>query len=274
MSPSPNVDDLFFMRSIFEEPEGYYEKKPESHFTEYVRENISEVSKSKKRVLPIRLVGSSPLWGHILWNSAVYTAMYIDKHPDEFIKKCVLELGAAGALPSIVAGLVGAKKVVSTDYPDANLIDNIQYNVDQIVFDGDELSKVEAEREKQLRDRNIVVESYIWGNDYKKLVSHLPGVQEKFDFIILSDLIFNHIEHRKLLRTTKDLLAKDGRALVVFSPHRPWLINDDLRFFETAVDYGLKSKLIELINWKPMFEKDPGPEEIRGRVYAYHLFHE
>ena len=42
----------------------------------------------------------------------------------------VLELGAAAALPSMVAALNGARKVVVTDYPDPELVENIVYNVD------------------------------------------------------------------------------------------------------------------------------------------------
>lgn len=38
-------------------------------------------------------------------------------------------MGAGGALPSIISYHNGAKKVVVTDYPDADLIENITYNV-------------------------------------------------------------------------------------------------------------------------------------------------
>jgi nicotinamide N-methyltransferase len=43
--------------------------------------------------------------------------------------KTILELGAGGGLPSLVCALSGAAKVVVTDYPDADLIDNLRYNV-------------------------------------------------------------------------------------------------------------------------------------------------
>jgi len=41
----------------------------------------------------------------------------------------VLELGAAGALPSLVAACNGASKVVITDYPEKMLIDMMDENV-------------------------------------------------------------------------------------------------------------------------------------------------
>jgi nicotinamide N-methyltransferase len=169
--------------------------------------------------------------------------------------KDVLELGAAAALPSIIAGLNNARTVVSTDYPDADLISNIQYNVDHT--DGLDKSRV-------------FVEGYIWGNDYEPLLNRIrdQNDEKKFDLIILSDLVFNHSEHHKLLQTCKDLLSEDGKCLVVFSPHRPWLLNDDLQFFETAKDYGFKTDKIDVVQWKPMFEEDEETAEIRARVYS------
>ncbi len=40
----------------------------------------------------------------------------------------MLELGAGAALPSLIAVKAGAKKVVITDYPDDDLLENIQHN--------------------------------------------------------------------------------------------------------------------------------------------------
>lgn len=41
----------------------------------------------------------------------------------------MLELGAGGGLPSLVCAMTGASKVVVTDYPDADLIENLRYNI-------------------------------------------------------------------------------------------------------------------------------------------------
>lgn len=79
--------------------------------------------------LTIRLVGSHPLWAHHLWNASKVFASFFDKNKEICRDKCVLELGAGGALPSLVAALNGARKVVVTDYPDSELIDNIRQNV-------------------------------------------------------------------------------------------------------------------------------------------------
>ncbi|QLQ82149.1 hypothetical protein HG537_0G04040 [Torulaspora globosa] len=242
---------------LFEEPEDFRPPAPEPHFAKYERCKISPDSESQMKQLELRLVGSSPLWGHLLWNAGIYTARHLDENVSLVKNKSVLELGAAAGLPSLVCSLIGAKKVVCTDYPDADLLQNIQFNVDRV---GEEAG-------------DIVVEGYIWGNDYVPLQRHIGGENSKFDLIILSDLVFNHSEHHKLLKTTKDLLAEDGKALVVFSPHRPWLLNDDLQFFETAKEYGLLPTFIEMVNWEPMFEEDEETSEIRSRVYSYYLTH-
>ncbi|CDR43230.1 CYFA0S11e02014g1_1 [Cyberlindnera fabianii] len=240
---------------LFAEPEGYYKPAPEPHFASYERKTTKQPS-----TISLRLVGSSPLWGHLLWNAGIFTADYLDKHAEELVKgKCVLELGAAAALPSLICGYNEPKKVVCTDYPDADLISNIQYNVNH----AEGLSK------------DVSVEGYIWGNDYEPLLEKIRGdgdETKKFDLIILSDLVFNHSEHHKLLKTCQDLLEKDGKCLVVFSPHRPWLLNDDLGFFETAKEYGFKTDKIDLVTWKPMFpDEDPSTADVRSRVYSFFL---
>ncbi|QLG74353.1 hypothetical protein HG535_0G02370 [Zygotorulaspora mrakii] len=255
-----DIESIGASGGFFEEPEDFRPPVPQAHSSEYIRTDISPESDSQLPKLQLRLVGTSPLWGHLLWNAGIYTAKHLDQHIELVKGKTVLELGAAGALPSIVAALIGAKKVVSTDYPDADLLNNIQYNVKSIVYDA---AAIDTNR--------IVVEGYIWGHDYLPLQKHIGGEDSKFDLIILSDLVFNHSEHHKLLRTVKDLLASDGKALVVFSPHRPKLLGEDLQFFETCKEFDLRPEFIEMVNWRPMFDEDHETVEIRSRVYAYYL---
>jgi len=46
----------------------------------------------------------------------------------KIVYKRILELGAAASLPSFIAAVNGAEVVVSTDYPEKELIDNIKNN--------------------------------------------------------------------------------------------------------------------------------------------------
>lgn len=258
-------DDEFDLGGgMFDDPEGYVKPAPESHFVEYERVS-GKTSPSK---IKLKLVGSSPLWGHLLWNAGIYTANYLDKHADTLVKgKKVLELGAAAGLPTVICAINGASKVVSTDYPDADLISHIQYNVDHC--------------EGIPESTKVSVKGFVWGQDVTQLCydevdnsDELPATvkeEDKFDLVILSDLVFNHTEHRKLLASCRESMKKDAVALVVFSPHRPHLLDADLAFFETCEEFELKAEKVEQVNWKPMFEEDEETTEIRSRVYCFKL---
>lgn len=135
-------------------------------------------------------------------------------------------------MPSIIAALTGAPRVVITDYPDAPLIDNIRYNVSENV-------------PSDLQDR-VIAQGYIWGQDTKPLHSVLPPESAGFDVIILSDLIFNHSQHDALLNTCEQAISNDRSAcvLVFYSHHRPHLAHRDMEFFEKARSRGWKADQI------------------------------
>lgn len=210
----------------------------------------------------MRLVGKSPLWGHLLWNAGIYTANYIEKNIDEIKNKIVVEFGAASALPSILCGLNKAKKVICTDYPDPTLLENIQFNIDANGV-GD----------------IVKTEGFIWGNTVEEI--QLQMGEEFADFIIMSDLVFNHSEHSKLLKSAKELIKpgvnrQGGKCLVVWSPHRPKqeMVDNDFSFFDRAKEeFGFDVEFIEMVHWEhPMFPDDPkDTEELRKRVYCYIL---
>ena len=54
---------------------------------------------------------------------------YLQHRESEIRNKNVLELGAGAGLPSLVATILGAQRVVVTDYPDRDLISNIEHNI-------------------------------------------------------------------------------------------------------------------------------------------------
>lgn len=257
-------DEISIEGDLFEEPEGFLPERPSSHFSTYKR----KIPNAEPQEITMKLVGHNPLYGHLLWNAGIYTADYLDKHSDTLVKgKKILELGAASALPSLVCSLNHAKEVIVTDYPDPDLLSHMEYSFNDLK----EKTKYELSPWK--------VKGYIWGHDLGELLFDEPGrklaEEEKFDLIILSDLVFNHSEHHKLLDTCRQSLKRNGgKCLVVFSPHRPHLLQDDLSFFETAKQYQLKTEKIEMVTWKPMFEEDEETADIRARVYAFFLIPE
>ena len=51
------------------------------------------------------------------WNASLAFASYLDEHETLYRDRFVLELGAGGALPSIVAAKNGARKVRDQPFP-------------------------------------------------------------------------------------------------------------------------------------------------------------
>lgn len=244
-----DLDDL----NLFDDPDGFYAPDKPATSTTYVTKEGLEI--------PLRLVGHNPLWGHLLWNAAQVIAHYIEDGADQVVKdKNVLELGAGAGLPSLVCTLHGARHVTVTDYPDVDLIENLRHNIKFSI--------------PQQYQKIITAHGYLWGNDTTTLKEELENHGQGFDLLILADILFNHSEHEKLIQTLHHTLKKDpaSRALVFFTPYRPWLLQKDLRFFDLAREDGfVVEKLFEHVMDKVMFPTDPGDEKLRRTVFAYEV---
>lgn len=106
---------------LFAEPSDFYQPEKPPTFVEF--------SLNTSQTINLRLVGHNPLWGHHLWNSGRVLAQYFQEHPHFVADKDVLELGAGAGLPGLVAGVLAARRVVITDYPDEDLVANLKWNV-------------------------------------------------------------------------------------------------------------------------------------------------
>ncbi|VEU23495.1 DEKNAAC104567 [Brettanomyces naardenensis] len=238
---------------MFVEPESF--KLPQPEATEVTYQTIGGKS------IYVNLVGSSPLYGHILTNACMFVANYLEENAASLVRgKTVLEFGSGGALPSLLCAEFGATMVVATDYPDADLISNIEANI-----------------EENSLTANCKTVGFIWGNDTTGITHLLEGSgQSTFDVIILSDVIFNHTEHYKLLKSCKELVTPGtGKILVTFSPHRPRLLKEDLDFFAKSQEdpYEFEPEFVEMKHYSPLFkdDKDESTKELRSRVYFYVL---
>jgi nicotinamide N-methyltransferase len=183
--------------------------------------------------------------------------------------KTILELGAGAGLPSLVSSILGASKVVVTDYPDPDLVSNLWTNITNL--------NLNPTPDINNTNNKIIAEGFCWGADPSKLLSYLPQQAHSapgFDVLILADLLFNHSEHGKLLSTLLSTLKKtsDSKALIFFTPYRPWLYEKDMAFFDLAREAGLSvEKILEEMMEKVMFEDDPGDEELRRKVFGYEV---
>lgn len=253
--------------NIFEDPQDYYPPSPKPTTEKHTLLSGYELS--------LRLVGHNPLWGHHLWNAGRVISKYLESQKFLIKSKTVLELGAGAGLPSLVCAILGAKVVVVTDYPDPDLIENLQYNIEHC--------QAANKAKDQVDIQNIITaKGYLWGADPSPLLAHVGPVTNQagnsiapikgFDVLILADLLFNHSEHAKLVSTIQQTLARSpqSQALVFFTPYRPWLIEKDLAFFDLVRENGFTvEKVLEEKMDRVMFENDRGDEELRRTVFGY-----
>ncbi|KAJ3494154.1 hypothetical protein NLJ89_g10867 [Agrocybe chaxingu] len=257
-------DEALDLEAVFTEPPR--PPTPEPTIATYVRDEANIHSEEDWKELKIRLVGSHPLWAHHLWNAAIAIATFLDANAELYRSRHVLELGAGGALPSLVTANNGAAKVVVTDYPDKSLVDNMKHNVSENVKE-DFIGRVD-------------VQGYIWGHAVGPLLDALPtdSKSHKFHLVILSDLIFNHSQHDALLKTCELVLSDktptnvlEPCVLVFYTHHRPHLAHRDMEFFSKAREAGWTCEEILQKKFTPMFPEDSGEESIRSTVHGWKL---
>lgn len=179
----------------------------------------------------------------------------------------MLELGAASGLPSLVAGIYGAKKVVMTDFPDPDIVMNMQKNIDAC----DETTEPEGHIAK-----TIDAVGFVWGGDPVPLIACLEkdSNQEdgRFDVLILADLLFRHSEHGALVKTIRETMrpSRDSAAYVFFTSYRPWKKDLDMGFFDVAREAGFDvEQVLEKKLEKPLFENDPGDLDVQKTVKGF-----
>ncbi|OQD89753.1 hypothetical protein PENANT_c002G05265 [Penicillium antarcticum] len=248
--------------NLFDDPEGYYPEDAPPTFAEH--------HMLSGQTVRVRLVGSHPLYGNLLWNAGRTSSHYIEEHTEELIRnKDVLEIGAAAGVPSIVSAIQGARTVVLTDYPDPDLVDNMQYNAD--------LSKSAIPPRSDGKPR-LHVDGYKWGSDVNKLRAYLPlaadGTPSMFDILIMADVVYSHREHPNLIKTMQQTMKKDPKsvALVIFTPYQPWLLSKTEQFFPLAEASGFTvTKIFEKVMDDVLFEDDPGDEKLRRTVFGYQI---
>ncbi|BDD61399.1 Protein N-terminal and lysine N-methyltransferase efm7 [Monascus purpureus] len=249
----PEPEDLGFS-GLFQDPEGFYEPEKQPTFAEH--------HMLSGQTLRVRLVGSHPLYGDLLWNAGRISSLYIEEKARDLVEgKDVLEIGAAAGVPSIVSAIKGARTVIMTDYPDLDLVQNMRENASSAA------SMIPAQT-------SLHVEGYKWGAPVEPLFAYLPSGATGFDLLIMADVIYSHREHENLIKTMQQTLKKspDAVALVVFTPYQPWLLPKIANFFPLAEESGFQvTKVFEQMVDKVLFENDPGDETLRRTAFGYEI---
>jgi predicted nicotinamide N-methyase len=133
-----------------------------------------------------------PYWAE-LWASAIGMSRYLVDNPLVTSETSVLEIGCGLGLPSIVAGLQGAKQVVMSDYLQEAL-DFAQHNWSQ----------------------NVSVKKPILNlMDWRT-----PDPSVSADLLLASDVAYEQRAFEPLLKAFKTLVKPNGRILIS-EPNRP-----------------------------------------------------
>ena len=133
-----------------------------------------------------------PYWAE-LWASAIGCSEYLIENELITPESVVLELGCGLGLPSIVAGKLGAKKVILTDYLDEALL-----------------------FAKQNWALNLPLEKVVFENvDWRN-----PNPDLAADIIIASDVAYEKRAFQPLLHAFEKL-SKPNTTIIIAEPNRP-----------------------------------------------------
>lgn len=124
--------------------------------------------------------------------------------------KEVLELGAGTALSGIIASLMNAKRVVITDYPAEEVLENIRKNVSQNI----------DERRKRKTEAAGIAEIQVCGHEWGVLHDTFSvDNKEAFSTLLVADCLWMPWQHGNLLKSIRHFLEPDGRAWVIAGFH-------------------------------------------------------
>jgi predicted nicotinamide N-methyase len=167
------------------------------------------------------------LFSHYLWNSSLLLAELIEAGTlgltipyerriapplSEFDVSglTMIELGAGTGLLSIMAGLLGAKRVVVTDYPTQPVLETLKSNV---------TSAVQAKFAPAGRfAEEVLVEGHRWGELDTPLAR---GNKHAFDRVVAADCLWMPWQHENLRRSIAWFLGdwEEARAWVIGGFH-------------------------------------------------------
>lgn len=159
------------------------------------------------------------LFSHYLWNASLLLAEFIEADSlrveldvprgGEGLSFDVkgldtLELGAGTALPSIMAGLLGANRVAVTDYPAEPVLKTLRTNVARNIKP--ELSPPDSQT---TATTSVLVDGHSWGElDDPFSTSN----QHAFDRIIVADCLWMPWQHANLHQSIAFFLKKSPEA--------------------------------------------------------------
>lgn len=184
------------------------------------------------------------LFSHYLWNASLLLAEYVEagtltrngtsapyytSSPPSPLKSplgpalaefdvtdlALLELGAGTALPSLLAALLGARRVVLTDYPAPRVITNLRMNAERNRMLDSSPRTVSTQSPPQalcppeVCRTEVDVEGHAWGDLSTALAENN---HHAFDRILVCDCLWMPWQHANLLRSIEWFLKDSVQA--------------------------------------------------------------
>lgn len=200
---------------------------------------------------------SCELFADNLWPGSFVLADFLCDNTFLCNDKNVLELGAGSSLPSLVAAVLGANKVVVTDYPEDSVIENITQ-----VFNKNKIC-------------NHIVLPHRWGDSVESLVTCIPS-DRKFDLLLLAELLWKDTYqlHDLLLQSISQSIDEDNGVGIMTFVHRPTEVHKpahDMEFFELGKEkYGLQYKYLgSSTKYYDVFEEDHIPAVVNVYILYF-----
>ncbi|KAK8854887.1 hypothetical protein IAR55_003626 [Kwoniella newhampshirensis] len=183
-----------------------------------------------------------------VWLSSIYLADLLASRVIDVERKRVAELGAGAGLPGIVALLLGARSVISSDWGVSEVLDVITDNFGRATTAS---AKQDTEAERELQERWKVV-GHEWGTDPSPLLCALSAdgedKPEQFDILLLADVLWATSSHPMLIESIGNLLRPGGVAHVTAGLHTGR--GPVTRFVEAVSKKGWNMVLKDEVRWK------------------------
>jgi nicotinamide N-methyltransferase len=230
---------------------------------------------------------------HSQWSGSVQIADYLAAHPELVAGKRIVEVGAAAALPSLVALSLGAEHCLITDYPSDHLLSAIRVNVHANAAilglagtyweSGSGNTSAPSSTNNSSNDNNpaasstyntetatildsgvaeerCVVEGHLWG-------SPLPARHNQaFDVCIVAECLWNHPQHAALLASLNGFLKPGGVVLLSYAHHIPGCEEADDAFFAMAsaapFGFAVNPEVAEQRPMRYMWDADKTTDQI------------
>ncbi|KAL2211892.1 nicotinamide N-methyltransferase [Sarocladium strictum] len=173
---------------------------------------------------PLRLQLADPsqdedrkLFSHYLWNAGLLLAELMEGAAvdDEVNERerlfdvrglKTLEMGSGTGLTSIMAGLVGAKEVVATDYPSETVLEPLRANVARNLKSSRSLPEATIPSSTQ-------VHGHAWGDFTPDPTTSFPIThRHSLDRVLLADCLWMPWQHEPLLRSVAYFLSLSPTA--------------------------------------------------------------